>query len=179
MAYTRRHGLNVGPRYKNFQLGGSLRRRSDQFVWRHAERHRHFPKSWQVGRQAASGESAPDWPEDRPQKPSIGYWDGVRLFLGYEGRVLNVELLGPNWTWKQLTLPWPDYIIRAWFAFKRWTVTGYAQHGGPAEDAGWIQISRALWGSPVQILVRGGRAATPGWKRRRADFLSVGVEVEN
>jgi len=178
MAYTRYHGINVGVENSGVQIGATLRRRADHFVWRHKDRHNHFPASWQVGVQAANGEGAPNWPDDRPQKPSIGYREHVRPYLGYEGHGFDVNFMGIGWTWKSLTLPWPDWILRGEYEYREWLFYVYGQAGGPDETAGYLRVSRVVKG-PLRLGIEGGRAPTPGWAKHGADYIGVSVVIQN
>jgi len=180
MANTRKRQVNVGFQYKNFQVGGTYRRRQDQVTWRHAgrERHRYFPSTWRVGKQACSGGSAPNHPEGDPQCPSLGYEDGLRPYIGYEGRGVDVALMGPIYTWKTLTLPWPHWIARSVIEYRKWRFSGYAQVGGPDENAGWVRATRVVYG-PLRIGAEAGRAATFGWRKRGADYIAISLVITN
>lgn len=178
MAYTRLHGANAGFRVEGVQIGATLRRRADHFVWRHKDRHNHFPGSWRIGKQACNGGTAPSWPDGGPQCASLGYREHLRPYLGYEAHGVDVSVIGPGWTWKTLTLPWPDWMIRGSYEFRGWRVSAYGQAGGTDEQAGWIRVSRVLSG-PLRLGVKGGRAATPGWRENGADYLGISLVVTN
>jgi len=175
LAYTRRHGVNLGLSWRGLQLGATLRRRADQFVWRHADRHDHFPASWQVGRHGCRGEATPSRPAGEGC-PSIGYWDGIRVYLGYEGHGASVEVIGPPWTWKTLTLPWPRWRATASYEFGRWHVSGQGRLGGPAHAAGHLSLSRRI-APRLWIGAKVGRAAAPGWLAVGADYISMTVRI--
>lgn len=195
-AITRKHGANAGIEYRGVQLGATIRRRADQIVWRHAENHRGFPRDNSVTG-AIERCNAPDEIEltylmrsghstrtvttmverDMPC-PGIGYWDGVRPYLGFERAGLDVSLVGPNWTWKDLTLPHPDWIAELSFERGVWSASAYGQAGGLDENAGYVQLSRVVI-EPLRLGIRGGRAATPGWKNYGADFLAVVLTLDS
>lgn len=186
------HGVNLGVEIRGVQIGGTVRRDAVHHIWRHKDRHNYFPESWQVGRQAAFGGDAPNWPDDRPQKASLGYYDGAGPFVGYEGHGLDVELTGPQYRWKSLTLPWPEWTLNAEYMYSAvWEVETfvstmhfhgfrlevYGQAGGPAYEAlsgeAILRITRR-----VGIGVRGGRIDVPGWSKP-VDRLAISLELRS
>jgi hypothetical protein len=159
----RRHGVNIGVQWHGFQIGATVRRDAVHHIWRHKDRHAHFPGNWRIGRKGCNGEATPSHPAGKGC-PSIGYYDGVGPFLGYDAHGVDVTITGPQYRWKTLTLPWPNWTLRAEVALEEWQFRVYGQAGGPAYPALSGQIARKL-GLRLWLGVRGGRIDAPGWRR--------------
>jgi len=156
----RSHGADLYATYRGIEAGGTVRRRAVHHIWRHRTRNTNgFPSTnnaaW-AQQQCAEGEGG-------KRCPFLGYWDGVRPLVGYEGYGIDARLIGPNWTWKDgLTLPWPDWIARASYESGPWTVSGRMQWGGLREWSGDLGVRRTIV-EPFSLGVRAGSVPVPGW----------------
>jgi len=161
----RKHGVNLGIQIPSgFQFGTTLRRRAVHHIWRHKDRHNHFPGSWQIGRQGCTGGDAPSWPDDKPQCPSIGYWDGLRGFIGFENDRWDVIAMSPQYSWKSsLTLPYPDYILDAEYNRDKWGGELHLQGGEIVEFTYDVELKRRVF-KELWISSGYGYINAPGWK---------------
>jgi hypothetical protein len=165
-------------------LGAAVQRRGAHHVWRHRERHGHFPARWEVGTEACNGGEAPAWPEGRPQCPSLGYWDVAAPVIGVRSRWLTARVVGPSLTWKTLTLPYPRYqisvAIRHGSKPGQWTFAVEGEAGGPAGLGYDLRVSRTLEAAPFLSigLVASDHLPDPGWGRGSGDNLRrIGARV--
>lgn len=172
----RRHGASVYGQWGGLQVGATVHRRAVHHIWRHKSRHRYFPGSWQIGRRGCNGASTPSYPPGQGC-PSIGYWDGVRPQVGYEGHGWDVRLRGPLVRWKTLTLPWPRWMGTASYETGAWTVTAEGRVGGPAGWSADFGVRRELIG-PVEIGLRAGQVALPVWTENTIRRISTTITLD-
>lgn len=176
----RRHGLAFYVQKKGLQLGPAIHRRAVHHIWRHKAqegRHDHFPGSWQIGRRGCNGKATPSHPAGEAC-PSIGYWDGVRTMVGYEGHGFDVRVLGPLWTWKEsLTLPWPSLIWKTSYESGPWTLRADGRAFGHVEWALDVEVRRELIG-PVELGIAAGQVASPIWTEDNLQRITTTIIID-
>jgi len=179
-AYSRRQSVLLGLRLREesrqLVLAAQWDRRSAHHVWRHRgreNRHPWLPGTWKVGRKGCQGKPVPDHPPESAC-PSLGYWSGLRPYVGVRLLGASLSVRGPLFRWKGLTLPWPLVIGEAQYRWKRWTVGLWAQGGGPQDEAAVLYLRREL---PSSLFTQAsfGRRPLPEWKQRHADVLAFTV----
>lgn len=171
------------------ELGVTYDRRSVDHDWHEnpsaEDRHNYFPHddSWRTARARCEGR-ADALPGRNRACPGIGYWEQLRPTVTVETGGLRAHLRGPGWTWKDLTLPWPDWIGQLSYRWQmdvpggpsRWAAGLWGQTGGHRDWAarGWLRLYIT-----ERLFLEGGyaRFALPEWRRRAADsaFFSLGI----
>jgi len=161
----RQRGAALYVQRRGVRVGWKVERRSVNHTWRHKRakegRHPWFPAGYRAGQRAADGEQLPNHAPGL-SRPSIGYYDGARAFVGADLGGLEVELAGPLWRWKDLTLPWPSVTLDATYRSGPWAAEAEAQAGGPSGWAADVGVERTLWG-PLTVGLRAGALDSPDW----------------
>lgn len=155
-ALERSHGGNAGIELWEVQAGVTVHRQAVHHFWRHGNRTGHFPED-NNARAAQQRCRAGDL------CPSIGYHQGVRGYLGYEDNGLNISVTTPPYQWKDLTLPWPDWMLDASFEWNAWRIRLAGQTGGLRESTLDMGLFRHLV-QGIWVGARAGRIPAPGWR---------------
>lgn len=168
-ALERSHGGNVGIEVWDVQIGVTVRRDAVHHFWRNGNRTGRFPRD-------NSARAAQHRCRTRGRCPSIGYHQGVRGYLGYEDNGLDIWLTTPPYQWKDLTLPWPNWMLNASFEWNVWRLRLSGQAGGltePTLDASlYRHVVKGIW-----VGAHAGRIPAPGW-RKPLERVAVGLRIQ-
>jgi len=169
----RRHGVRVGGGCKWGQVGGTVRRRSVHHIWRHKDRHNHFPGSWRVGRRGCRGQATPSHPAGQGC-PSIGYEDGAGVFARLQARGTTIFVEWRPLRWKTLTLPYHDVRLEARARIGDWKGSGKLLLGGVKDPAYDLSLQRQL-AHHVWVAAAHGLFSAPGWRGhlRRTSLMII------
>lgn len=167
----RRHGINVLVRaWHGIFVGGSVRRRAVHHFWRNGR-----PYPWGQFPLSGRAKTAQERCQQGQPCPALGYHDHVRPMIVYDWRGVSVEVLGPGYRWKDVTLPYASYMGSVSYTGDTWGVDVKGAAGGlrePVLDGGVrVRIIQSMWAQ-----VRFGTLHAPGW-RGPLYRLAVGLEL--
>lgn len=167
----RRHGVILGA-YPNDQLfvGVGLIRRAVHHFWRNMKEIRLAGFPW-----SDNAEVAKIICESNRKCPTMGYHEGVRPVVRYDTEAVSVRVIGPHWTWKNITLPWYRWMIGVEYHVGRWSAGVESELGGVSDDVFNWTLRRRINGS-ISIGAEYGTVNTPGWDKP-LDRLAVSVQV--
>jgi hypothetical protein len=170
------HGGRLFATYKWLDVGFRIHRVQIHHIWRHKRsrdnRHNHFPGSWRIGVEAAQTGSAPSWPDDKPQRPSIGYHDELGGFLRvrYAGLMVSGSYLPVRW--KSLTLIPVDIRLNATYERGPWEIDLHAEQDLLNEWSYDVSIERRVL-PHIYLGVRAGHIQTPDWQPSFTRFATA------
>lgn len=168
------HGIDVGATWRSVEAGVTVRRDAVHVIHRFKNRN-----GW-----GFPAENSARWAKEQCRAgndgncPFIGYYDGVGPFIGVETDDVFIRITGPQYRWKDLTLPWPAWTLRSRFEFGRLAVGANGQTGGIKETAFDLFASYAV-AAPVRLGLRYGHLDRPGWKRSPLKRFAVMVALRN
>ena len=180
--YDRRQAVRTGIIVSNanwtVEVGGEYDRRSIHVVWRNKAswRGNTFPhdNSWKNAKARCENPTAAK--KVKPQAegvcPALGYWDGLRPYLFVETGRVHVEVHGPLYRLKTLTLPWPLLRLQMGVDWQKWKNYVNISGGGNRPWRGTVEVNRKIT-DILSIGAEGGIPQLPEWRDRMAAFISV------